>query len=154
MNLSEAYAVLGVPSTADLKEIKAAYRKRAIETHPDKGGNAKEFIRVRAAHEIVCSFLQSPDIDNDLPIPDDLRAVIADIVRDFRSQFQQSETMCADAQQPGNYPDDRSHGHIYEQKSYHDAVLSDVILYWHCLGQINHLDSGRVFHLTSQGTQS
>ncbi len=97
MKVSEAFAVLGVSSTADLKEIKAAYRKRVIETHPDKGGNSTDFIKVRAAYEILCSFLQSPDIDDDVPIPDDLRSIIDEIVREFRSQFQKSEAMCSSA---------------------------------------------------------
>ncbi len=95
MRLSEAFAVLGVPNKADLKEIKSAYRKRVIETHPDKGGNSAEFIKVRAAYEILCSFLQSPDIDDDVPISDDLRSVIDEIVLEFRSQFERSEALCA-----------------------------------------------------------
>jgi len=109
MKLSEAFAILGVPSTADPKEIKAAYRKRVNETHPDKGGDAREFIKVRAAYEIICSFLESPDIDNEVPIPDDLRAVVDEIVREFRSQFEKCETLCADRFSDFN---DKMRGHL------------------------------------------
>ena len=42
--LSVAYAVLGVTSAATPEEVRAAYRKRAQEYHPDKVGNmAPEF---------------------------------------------------------------------------------------------------------------
>ena len=35
--LPDHYAVLGVPSDADPAAIKAAFRQRALGTHPDKG---------------------------------------------------------------------------------------------------------------------
>lgn len=34
-------------------EIRTAYRRRALATHPDKGGDAQEFIRVSAAFEVL-----------------------------------------------------------------------------------------------------
>lgn len=40
------WATLGVPRSATLEDVKAAYRKRALETHPDHGGDAEEFKRV------------------------------------------------------------------------------------------------------------
>jgi curved DNA-binding protein CbpA len=97
MKLNEALEILRVPGTADLNEIKAAYRKRVLETHPDKGGDAKEFIRVRPAYEIACSFFKVPDVDDDFPIPEDLRSVISEIVREFKVQFDRSEELCAKA---------------------------------------------------------
>ena len=36
------------------EEIKKAYRRRAKETHPDTGGNAQEFMAVKAAFEALC----------------------------------------------------------------------------------------------------
>lgn len=47
------YKTLGVERTADAKEIKKAYRKRALETHPDQGGNKEEFAEVAEAYEVL-----------------------------------------------------------------------------------------------------
>lgn len=49
----DAYAILGLGHGAQLEEIKRSYRKRALRTHPDRGGNDKEFIRVRWAYDIL-----------------------------------------------------------------------------------------------------
>lgn len=38
-----------MPSTT--AELVSAFRKRAMETHPDRGGNAKDFTAVYAAYE-------------------------------------------------------------------------------------------------------
>jgi hypothetical protein len=48
-----AFAELGVPTSADVEEIKAAYRRRVKETHPDQGGDEDEFKRVREAYTTV-----------------------------------------------------------------------------------------------------
>lgn len=47
------YKILGVDRNADLKEIKKAYRKRAMETHPDQGGNKEEFAETAEAYEVL-----------------------------------------------------------------------------------------------------
>jgi len=38
MSLVDAYAILGLPPTATLKEVKENYRRLAMVFHPDKGG--------------------------------------------------------------------------------------------------------------------
>lgn len=48
--VSAAFAELGVPAGASLAEVKAAYRRRVKETHPDQGGDEDEFRRVREAY--------------------------------------------------------------------------------------------------------
>ena len=58
MTLSEAYHVLGLAADATPAEVKAAYRRRVTEAHPDQGGSAAEFIKVRAAYEILLAFLE------------------------------------------------------------------------------------------------
>ena len=47
------FAVLGVPAHASEEEIKRAYRKRALETHPDRGGSDEAFRSVQAAFESI-----------------------------------------------------------------------------------------------------
>ena len=44
------WTLLGVSPGVTAAELKAAYRKRAIETHPDHGGDAESFRRVVAAY--------------------------------------------------------------------------------------------------------
>lgn len=47
------YKILGIDKSADVKAIKKAYRKRALETHPDQGGNKEEFAEVAEAYEVL-----------------------------------------------------------------------------------------------------
>lgn len=43
--------ILGVPPSATADEIKRAYRAKALETHPDRGGTDAAFREVRRAYE-------------------------------------------------------------------------------------------------------
>lgn len=47
------YEILGVKRDATKEEIVAAYRRRVIETHPDRGGDPIEFQNVRKGYEIL-----------------------------------------------------------------------------------------------------
>lgn len=47
------YQVLQLAVTADEKQIKAAYRRAARETHPDHGGNPEEFRIVTEAYQTL-----------------------------------------------------------------------------------------------------
>ena len=49
----DPFAVLGVARDADDETIKRAYRQRAKETHPDRGGSDAEFKRVKDAYEAI-----------------------------------------------------------------------------------------------------
>lgn len=49
----DPYRELGVGPTAGDKEIKAAYKRRAKETHPDTGGSAEEFEKVGKAYRLL-----------------------------------------------------------------------------------------------------
>ena len=49
------YALLGVTAASIPEEVRAAYKKRALETHPDKGGDPEEFLRVKQAYEAITS---------------------------------------------------------------------------------------------------
>jgi curved DNA-binding protein CbpA len=57
--VNSPFEVLRVDPDADEEEIKAAYRERMKETHPDQGGSARAFQAVREAYEQVMSGEQS-----------------------------------------------------------------------------------------------
>jgi molecular chaperone DnaJ len=47
------YDILGVQRTATEAEIKTAFRKHAMEHHPDKGGNPEEFKKFNEAYQVL-----------------------------------------------------------------------------------------------------
>ena len=47
----EALSILGLPETSTLEDVKRAYRRKAKETHPDKGGDVVGFVKVKAAYD-------------------------------------------------------------------------------------------------------
>ena len=47
----DPHAVLGVAEGASEAAIRAAYRRKALETHPDRGGNPGTFLQVQHASE-------------------------------------------------------------------------------------------------------
>ena len=48
---SSPWTILGLGPRATHAEIKRAFRRLALTTHPDKGGSAAAFIRVKWAHD-------------------------------------------------------------------------------------------------------
>ena len=48
---SSAHGVLGVAPGASSAEIRAAYKRRALATHPDQGGSDEAFRAVQRAYE-------------------------------------------------------------------------------------------------------
>ena len=63
MRVPDHYAALGVQSTADASDIRKAYKKRALQTHPDKGGDEEEFKRVGAAYAVLSDQDKRRDYD-------------------------------------------------------------------------------------------
>jgi len=53
--MESPFDVLRVDRDADDEEIDRAFRRRVLETHPDRGGSAAEFKRVTAAYEAIKS---------------------------------------------------------------------------------------------------
>jgi molecular chaperone DnaJ len=53
MNKNNHYSVLGVNETASQEEIKKAYRKLAVEHHPDKGGSEDKFKEISEAFNVL-----------------------------------------------------------------------------------------------------
>ena len=53
MSGADYYEVLGVNKSSTQEEIKKAYRKMAIEHHPDKGGSEDNFKKITEAYEVL-----------------------------------------------------------------------------------------------------
>lgn len=47
------YDVLGVGKTASADEIKKAFRRKAVEYHPDRGGDEEKFKEINEAYEVL-----------------------------------------------------------------------------------------------------
>ena len=47
------YEILGVNKNASADEIKKAFRRAAIESHPDRGGDEAKFKEVNEAYEVL-----------------------------------------------------------------------------------------------------
>lgn len=53
VNDESPYSILGVTESTPWDQIKKAFRKLAMQHHPDKGGDAEMFKKVRAAFEVL-----------------------------------------------------------------------------------------------------
>jgi len=51
--MASPYEALGIAKGASDDEIKKAYRKLAIKTHPDKGGDPEQFKKIQGAYDIL-----------------------------------------------------------------------------------------------------
>jgi DnaJ-class molecular chaperone len=58
------YNTLGVPRNADHDTIKKAYRKLAMQHHPDKGGDISKFQEITAAYETLSDVDKRSQYDN------------------------------------------------------------------------------------------
>jgi len=53
MSKRDYYEVLGVGKSASADEVKKAFRKAAVEHHPDKGGEEAKFKEINEAYEVL-----------------------------------------------------------------------------------------------------
>lgn len=52
----DPYKILGIEPSATREDIDKAYRKKAREAHPDRGGSDRDMIMVNAAYEAIRQF--------------------------------------------------------------------------------------------------
>ena len=64
--MSTPYQTLGVQETASDQDIKKAYKKLALQHHPDKGGDAEQFKQIHEAYETLMDPLKRHQYDIDL----------------------------------------------------------------------------------------
>ena len=62
MEFKDYYDILGVKPDASEADIKAAYRIRALEVHPDRGGDPGGFQAVEAAYRQLLREAQAADV--------------------------------------------------------------------------------------------
>jgi len=53
MPLADAYAILGLPPTATLDEVKGNYKRLAAVFHPDKGGYTEAMVLLNRAYDRI-----------------------------------------------------------------------------------------------------
>ena len=53
MPLADAYAILGLPQTASLEEVKRNYKRLAVVFHPDKGGYKEAMVLLNNAYDRI-----------------------------------------------------------------------------------------------------
>ena len=76
LQLHNAYTVLGLPKGAPLSEVRQAYRRLALQYHPDRpGGNRNAFERVERAYNdlrvaagVAAGVTEAPEPGNDVSL--------------------------------------------------------------------------------------
>ena len=53
MSKADYYDLLGVKKDASPDEIKKAFRRAAVEHHPDRGGDEAKFKEINEAYEVL-----------------------------------------------------------------------------------------------------
>ena len=49
----DPFVLLGIASDAPLDDVKTAFRKKALEHHPDHGGSPEAFMRMKRAYDAI-----------------------------------------------------------------------------------------------------
>ena len=84
--MNDYYETLGVDSEATAEEIKKAYRKRANEVHPDKGGSKEEFAELSIAYKVL-SDPESRKKYDQTGIDDDMADEVKAAIKFVQDQF-------------------------------------------------------------------
>lgn len=91
-NSGRLYELLGVDRTATKDQIKKAYRKKAMDCHPDKGGDKESFAMIRLAHDVLMDDERRDRYDRTGGVDDlkrvDLHKIVADMARRAFTEYQ------------------------------------------------------------------
>ncbi len=90
---TNAYKLLGVPANYTLEQLKIAYRKKAIQTHPDKGGNPELFDEVTKAYFSLLEKLKNKEQDKQFM---DLKSQSKSYIEDQSGKNKQNINMSKD----------------------------------------------------------
>ena len=82
--IPDLYELLGVSRTADFAAIKAAYRRKAKDSHPDLGGDPEAFHLLKLAYDVLSDEAARRHYDETGEMPSDRVAHAADEAR-FRA---------------------------------------------------------------------
>lgn len=57
MSIKQSLSILGLKKIPSLKELKALYRSKAKEHHPDNGGDKEMFLLIKDSYEEIKNFI-------------------------------------------------------------------------------------------------
>ena len=66
MTIQEALDTLGLSELPDVDVLKMAFRQKALQSHPDKGGNDEMFRKVNEAHGVLLKEIRRVSFTEDL----------------------------------------------------------------------------------------
>jgi curved DNA-binding protein CbpA len=83
------YEVLGLTQSASAEEIKSAYRRLAIQHHPDKGGDVLKFKEINEAHAVLGNPEKRADYDYQRAnsLVEDVMSAADSVVNEYFRQF-------------------------------------------------------------------
>ena len=62
--MTNLYQVLGLEKSASADDIKRAYKKLAVQNHPDKGGDEKKFQEISNAYDVLSDPKKKQEYDS------------------------------------------------------------------------------------------
>ena len=78
--MANYYDILGVPRNASDKDLKDAFKKKAMQYHPDRGGSEEQFKKLNEAYDV----LKDPENQHKSTNPDNITSNIKLALGDSR----------------------------------------------------------------------